>query len=492
MSGASLVANLQRQGVMQKNSIIFITLGFLVSALFLNSAVAGDLEWSGVYRFEGNFIKNSELDHGKEKTYGLNHLVLRPKIVAGDGLTIFGQFDILNEGTAYANSQMGQIWGNGVGTGAPTSANDSNTLSQTQKSETLEVTQLYLTFSQEYGSLLVGRAPLHFGLGITHNAGRGLFDHWFDTRDLAAYKFIVGNMYFMPMIGKPSEKNINNSDDTNDYMFQFQYENPETDLELGVFYWLRKAGAQGSNAPAGASPALGGAGSTATLEVDMKTVSIYALKDTDKLRLGLEAAFQSGETGVMTGQDNVALGGTAVAAELEYRAQDSKWKWSLKAGYASGDDPSTVAKYEGYMFDRNYDVGMLMFNHPLGQADFLTSGLYTGSVRDADGNINRADVEGVSNVMYASPGARYHFSDRWSWDNQIVTGWLAENPMAPAANPGKELGYEFDTSLIFTPRKGVMWVNQAGFLFPGSAWKGDGLYDAGFAFGLATKAAISF
>lgn len=483
--------------VMQKNSIIFITLGFLVSTLFLNSAIAGDLEWSGVYRFEGNYLKNTDLDRGKEKTYGLNHLVLRPKIVAGDGLTIYGQFNILNEGNAYADSQMGQIWGNGVGNSTPTnSAADSNTLSQTQEAETIEVSHLYLTFSQEYGSLLVGRAPLHFGLGMTHNAGRGLFDHWFDTRDMAAYKFIVGNMYFMPMIGKPSEGHINRSDDINDYMFHFQYENPETDLELGVFYWLRKAGDQGSDAPAGADPKLGGASAQNTGSIDMKTVSLYALRNSERLRLGLEAAFQSGETGVRnTSGDNVALGGVGIATELEYRGQDSKWRWSLRGGFATGDDPSTGAKYEGFVFDRNYDVAMLMFNHPLGQADFLRTGLFTGTVRDADGNINRADVEAISNVMYAAPGARYYFNDRWSWDNRLITAWLQDNPLAgqtPERDPGKELGYEWDSSIIFEPRKGLMWINQAGFLFPGSAFKGDGQYDSNFAFGLATKAAISF
>lgn len=484
---------------MQKNSIVSNTLiiafGFLVSSFLTNYAVAGDLEWSGTYRFEGNFLKNSELgSKGKELTYGLNHLVLRPKIVAGDGLTIFGQFDIMNDSTNYPNSQMGSVWGDGVGSGTPTSANDSNSQSQNQKNETIEVSQLYMTLSQEYGSLLVGRAPLHFGLGITHNAGRGLFDHWYDTRDMAAYKFVVGNMYFMPMFGKPSEKTINNSDDVNDYMFQFQYENPESDIELGVFYWMRKAGAQGSDAPAG-STTLGDTGSTATGSVDMKTVSVYAMRGNDRFNAGVEAAFQSGETGVMVGEDNVALGGFGVAGELSYRGTDSKWKWTLKSGMASGDDPSTKAKYEGYIFDRNYDVAMLMFNHPLGNYDMFRTQLQTGSVRDADGNINRADVEAIANVIYLAPSARYHFNDKWSWDNTFVTGWLTENPLAggtPERNPGKELGYEFDTAINYSPRKGVMWVNQAGFLFPGSAWKGDGQYDSNFSFGLATKAAISF
>src|SRR3989344_5765070 len=103
---------------MQKNSTIFITLSALLGCLFLNSTVYADIEWSGVYRFEGNHLKNSELgDRGKELGYGLHHLVLRPKIVAGDGLTIQGQFNIFNDATNYPNSQMGQVWGSGVRAG---------------------------------------------------------------------------------------------------------------------------------------------------------------------------------------------------------------------------------------------------------------------------------------------------------------------------------------------------------------------------------------
>lgn len=478
-------------GVVQKNSVILIALTVLLAGLFSNSAVAGDLEWSGVYRFEGNFLKNSELDGDREITYGQHHLVLRPKITAGDGLTIYGQFDLMNS-SAYPNSQMGQIWGSGPGTpAAGEPAANSNSASQAQKAESIEITQLYLTYTQEYGSLLVGRAPLQFGLGMTHNAGRGLFDHWYDTRDMAAYKFVVGNLFFMPMFGKASEKNLQQPDDVNDYMFQFQYENPETDLELGVFYQWRKSNNQGSDTPGGTP--LGGATNAGPIaKVDNRTVSVYALRNSENLRLGLEAAFQSGETGVQTaGGDNVAFGGFGVAGEFEYRPQDSKWRWGLKAGSASGDDPGTDAKFEGFIFDRNYQVAMLMFHRPLGQNDFLRTQFQTGTVRGADGRINKADVEAISNVIYLAPNAHYSFNDRWSVDQAIATGWLTEQPIA-GRDGGKDLGYEYDISLNWAPRKGVMWVNQVGVLFPGSAWESDGQYNSKMAFGLATKAAISF
>ncbi len=488
---------------MRNSLVIFSTLSVLLSTLFINSTVfAGDIEWSGVYRIEGYDLHNTEMrsSNKKELAYGLSHLVLRPKITAGDGVTIYGQFDIFNNAN-YPNSQMGQTFGSGVRGAAPsTSQDDSNTLSHNQKAETIEVSQLYMTLNHEFGQLIVGRAPLHFGLGITHNAGRGLFDHFYDTRDMVGYKFVMGNLYFLPMFGKSSEAHVNQSDDIDDYMIQVQYENPETDLELGVFYQLRKGGDQGSDAviPTGTAVAgdgsvLGGAGATNATGVNSKTVNLYALKDTARFRLGMEASFMSGEVGVLTaGNEKVTWSGFGLAGEFEYRPEASKWKWGLKAGSASGDDPLSDTKFEGFTFNRNYDVAMLMFNHPLGQADFLRTKLVTGAVRDATTNdIDKTDVEAVSNVVYVAPMAKYAISDRWSLDNTLITGWVSTNPIV-GTSASKQLGYEWDASLNFVPRKGVAWINQIGMLFPGATWKADNTFTNNFTFGFATKAAISF
>lgn len=485
---------ISRAVVMRKNLSLFLTLGVSILSFVSTSAMA-DIEWSGVYRFEGNFLKNSELsDRGRELSYGLNHLVLRPKIVAGDGITIYGQFNIFNDVTNYPNSQMGQVWGSGVRNAATpaagtTSAQDSNTMSQTQNAETILVSQLYMTLSHEYGQLLLGRAPLHFGLGMTYNAGRGLFDHWYDTSDLVGYKFILGNIYILPMFGKSSEAFVHKNDDLNDYMVQLQYENPETDIQMGAFYQVRKGGESASDAPLGS---IGSGAGTHTTSVNSKTVNVFALRDSQNIRLGLEAAFQSGETGVVNPNgEKVTWGGFGIVGEVEYRPEGSNWNWMLKAGTASGDDPATADKYEGYIFDRNYDVAFLLFNHPLGQADFLRTGAITGGTTDTEGRINKTDVEAISNVLYVAPGAKYKFNDRWSMDNTLVTGWLGTNPIV-GSDTAKDLGYEWDISVNFTPRKGVMWVNQVGLLLPGDTWKAGNAFDSSFMYGFATKAAISF
>ena len=90
---------------MQKYSVIFTTLGLLLSTLFVNSLCLLGTS-SGVVSIESKDTDHQfriasvrapipPTTHRKQLDYGLSHLVLRPKIIAGDGLTIYGQFDIV-------------------------------------------------------------------------------------------------------------------------------------------------------------------------------------------------------------------------------------------------------------------------------------------------------------------------------------------------------------------------------------------------------------
>ena len=137
----------------------------LVVLVSASISQAADLQWGGLYRFEGNLINNPELSSSpRAKTYMLHHLILQPKIVAADGMTVFGRFDMLNSGFG-ANSQAGAFIGQGVGSGTPTGIDDSNVLSRNQAISNLQISELYMSWTQEFGQLVVGRAPLHFGLG---------------------------------------------------------------------------------------------------------------------------------------------------------------------------------------------------------------------------------------------------------------------------------------------------------------------------------------
>lgn len=459
---------------------------------------AGDIEWKGTYRFEGVTVQNPGMALNEETTaYMLHHLVLMPKITAYDGLTIHGRFDILNADTAqypeYMNSQMGDFLGNGPGAAAPTDSSNSNVLAENQQSSLINVNELYLTYAHEFGVLTAGRAPIHFGLGMTYNNGHGEFDHWFDNRDMVAYKFITGNLFFMPAIAKLSEGALDTADDVDDYIMQVQYENPDTELTIGLLYRRRHASSHGNDVP---TALFGGAPTTVTPVASFEGeywsffLSRYI---TDSIKIGLEGGLQKGETGVLStaGGSIVEFDSYGIALELDYIPEGSSFNFNLMAGVASGDDPTTANSYEGYMFDRNYDVAMLLFNRPLGQYDLFRTG-YVRTTPVGQTASSYADIEALSNVLYISPRMNYKWSEKWQSQLGLTYARLNSDPIGNGVDKG--VGIEVDISLDYRPYEGVRWMNQIGVLFPGGAFEGGPTnnFNTETVFGIETKAAITF
>src|SRR4051794_26921776 len=111
-----------------------ILLAIFAILTFVTIAQASDINWAGSYRFEGVLLDNPKLDaSGTNKNYMLHHLVLKPKIVAADGVTIYSRFDLFNN-AAYPDSQLGQFFGDGPNTTSATSGN-LNVNSHNEKSE---------------------------------------------------------------------------------------------------------------------------------------------------------------------------------------------------------------------------------------------------------------------------------------------------------------------------------------------------------------------
>lgn len=470
----------------------FYTSILLLLVFKANSAFAMNLDWSGGYRFEWTQVDRPSLGVPSErKAYGLNYLYLSPKIVAADGFNIVSRFDILgSDETAYRNSQVGQIWGAGSTTTAATDGSQRNVNRKTQSSSSVQVSQLYLHGVQEYGSLLVGRAPLQFGLGISYNSGAGLFDHWYNNRDLVAYKFIIGNFYFMPMIGRVYDADYWQGNSIQDEIIEFGYEAPDSGSLLGVILEKRK-GSLGVNdvdatrylqAPLSGS-VNGDYSSQRTNFVLGKRWSTFGFK--------IEGSFLQGDTGIQTTTGEfVKENSYGIASEWYYTPAESKWDLTLRAGMATGDDPGT-ADYEGFQYDRNYDVAFLLFNHRLGRKDFLTTNL----IKDQSagrGLHNSVDDEAIGNAMYFSPKVKYLWSDKLDLNNSLTYAQLMTNP-TNAREFKKDLGWEWDIELVYKAREKVQWVNQLGILIPGDAFEnGVDKYSTDTIYGFASKIAISF
>lgn len=463
----------------------------LSAVLITNTAQALSIDFTGTYRFEYSEIDKPSLGTpGERKSYGLNTLNLGAKIIASDGINIITRFDVFpNNYAAYRNSNLGAQFGGGMPRSPSTDADGSrtNVASQNQDSYLVRASQLYLNVNQEFGSLIVGRAPVHFGLGITYNAGLEPFDHWYTTRDMVGYKFIIDNFYFMPIMAKVYSGDPEQGNDISDQIFNFEYNNKETGALIGVWHQTRKSSDTSNDLIENVSTSK--FAGTRTGGFNSQTVNFVLGRTWERFAFKVEASFLTGNTGVTAANnEEIKINSYGIASEFYFPNPESKWDFKLRAGIASGDDPSTT-QYEGYQFNRNYDVATLLFNHRLGRRDFLTTGL----IRDTNlGVHNSLDDEAIGNTVYFSPTVTYKWSDRLDLRNTLTYATLNVNPTG-TANFSKDLGYEWDFDLIYRPRERVQWINQFALLLPGKAFKdGASNLENGATFGITTKAAISF
>ncbi|MFP5519595.1 MAG: alginate export family protein [Bdellovibrionia bacterium] len=446
-------------------------------------ASASTFEWKGGYRVEWvNLEKPSLANTGSSKSYVLNHLYLSPQLIAADGFNIVARFDMLSANQNSENSQLGVIWGN---TNAPTGMS-AKADPQTSGSEQFKLTQMYLKLDQEYGQIILGRAPFEFGLGMTYSAGTGLFDHWYSVRDIAAYKFVINDWFIMPIFSRAGDNSVVTGGGMNSMGFQLQYENPDTKSLIGFLQETRK-GTAGSNDLNSQF-----AGSTVNGSFDIQRTNFIFGRGFEKFDFKVEAGFLTGSTGLQNaGNEDIDLNAYGFVVEMDYAQPESKWKWSAKLGMASGDDAET-ANYEGFQFNPNYNVGMLLFNQRLGQADFLTSGITKNpniaSIKDA------FDDENVSNTIFVAPSATYQWKEKTDIRTTLVYAQIL-NSQANSLSSAKDLGLELDVEFIYKPTKSLQWINQVGLLMPGNAWQygpNGAEFDKDMTYGFVSKAAISF
>lgn len=461
---------------------------FTAVLLLSQTAAAISIDWTGGYRVEYTSIDRPSLADSKQsKNYALNFLYLQPRIIGSDGINIVSRFDVMaNELPAYKNSQLGSIIGTGLNDG--TGKTGTNATSQNQNSSSIQVSQLYLNVNHEYGSLLVGRTPIEFGLGITHNAGKGAFDHWIDTKEVISYRFVVDNLSFAPMIARVSQDDFGGGI-ANDQIYIIDYNNTDAGARAGLFHQTRSAGPAYNDYASAELPS----GSAQVSGLKTQTVNIYLERKWSVFEFKLEASFLTGDTGVENASaERIKLDSYAVVAEGLFPAGDSSWEWSGKAGVVSGDNPDTQATFEGYILDRNYDVGILLFNHRLGSGDILgTSPIHANDAGSSLSLQNSADDEAITNAMFLAPSVKYVWDEKIDLKGTIIYAQLMN--AKKFVDMKKDLGLELDMELVYKPRERVTWSTGLGVLMPGAAWEGGtSNFESKTNFGLTTKAAITF
>lgn len=452
-----------------------------------SSAQAFDFYWAGNYSVEGNYLSGVDLGNSSDgdKAYINHHLLLRPEIIMYEGLSAHFALDAINGGGSVPpSSRVGQLLGGELSASNPTYASDVPEPfleRQLQKSRGVDINEAYLKYSHTNGELRIGRQPLSFGYGAFYNAGYNPLDHWLTNRDGISYSFNMGSLSFTPMLNFMTSA-VRAGEQATEFGLKFNFSVEDTGLDLG-FMVLQRHVPQAVNV---LNPVPG----VTTGAAAPTTYSIFYNRQKKTYRYGFEVLVQDGDAG-----DGVNLKGLGLAGEAEWNLK--KWNFSSKFGYAQGNDPTDGTSISGVAMHRNYNLGMILFNHPLGDSSFDPlgtdvrgrRGALSGAGYTADGVV---DTDSISNAMYIAPSVSYDFSSKWNLQTTLVMAWLDETKTL-GGELDSFLGSEVDLSLTFNPTKNITYQTTLGFFMPGTAFEGaSSNFETKSSFGATTSLGIRF
>ena len=452
----------------------------MIKALWLLASLAHgyDFYWEGNYSAEANYFNGVDLGNSSDgdKSYINHHLFLRPEIILYSGLSVKMGLDVLNSGTdSLASGQRtGQILGGNFSGERLVIDQDPVFRDRIiERNRALNINEAYLEYAHTNGTLKLGRFPLHFGLGAFYNKGHKPLDHWFTNRDGLSYNITFGNLYFRPMFSFISDSLATSKGRIIEYGLEFHFKVEDTGLDLGAMLLQRSISAN-------ASTRLGATqGSASPL-----FLSLFYKRNQKKYFYALEGMFQSGDIGEDASGKNVRLKGFGLAAEAEY--SHKKWEFGAKTGLASGDNSSS---YSAVAFNRNYNLGLILFNHP------LSTGKFDPTQTNARGRLSgkrdflaseTADTDSISNTLYFAPSTSFNFNDTWNLNSTLVLAWLEETDLA------KHLGTEVDLTLTYKPTENIICSGTLGLLLPGDAFNGDASLKSDSMFGSTLSIGITF
>ncbi|MBS1963967.1 MAG: hypothetical protein JST04_17275 [Bdellovibrionales bacterium] len=471
---------------------LFGLLSTFAALTTFSNANAMDLDWSGQFRSEAVLINNYAPEVQTPATGGGYEIVnagskdarfqslfarLRPKLIVNDNIAIKTEWWLGNPITGFYGSDY---------PGA--SRSDQRYYDSTYSGGSVITAQRYWAeFLTDLGTFQVGRAPQHWGLGLVHHSGDGLWDRYQSTGD--TYKMIskFGNFTLSPFhtkydmgaavggtcIGGAATCGHPTGGATlSEYGLGLQYENKDEDFEGGVQLVRRIAGAQSESK--WINNTSGG--------MNVTIWDIYAKKRMGKVDFAIEAPIFNGE---LVGYKYQAF---ALAAELQYRASDS-WSFLAKGGKVPGQPNSPGAgtanpdKWRMVSLHPNYKLGLLMFNYNF--SNFAGNNNANNSAGGA-GDVKSIYDEPITNANYLLLGTALT-ADKWQFTFNFVTAKAdqtahggdqffnsrtrAYSTTAANHDQGSSIGTEFDLGVALNWDEFTTFALDFGLLMQGDYYK---------------------
>jgi len=441
---------------------LLAALALIASVALPSTADAVEFRLDGMYRLRANMFDSLSLERGEERDEGRRSFIdqrlrLVPHLRINSGVHVYADFDVLDALTFGANPAgadpavlvaVGQQQADGTLFNEPVPLTGGS-LPGEDYQDSLFVRRAWVEVYTPYVDIKVGRMASHWGLGILANDGSCDTCDYGDIVD----RIMVSTSLIDPVrisfaIDTRAEGFINRDDDTHSLL-----------LQGGLLHEVYKIGGyvrftrQPSNKFNLLHGDLWGSAKLGPVKVDLEMLINWGAAETTDI--GVEDL-------------KILSGGGALEATLSV----SPWEAGLSLGVATGDKDPTDNAWHTLRFDRDYDVGLLMFEHPLPQFQI------GDAANVADGPLGNVDAtsavshEGVSNAFFIRP--RFHFDllDNLRAGINFVTAW----PVVPAGlghtdeDPRNFYGAELGGDVQFVLHNAFEMRAAAALFFPGNVY----------------------
>lgn len=461
------------------------------------SAQALTIDWTGYFRADHSFVHNYQMDKAspgysnsgdtgeyiagqgkKSTTFSSMFMKLRPKVLVNDNVIVRSEWNV--------GDPVAGFFGRGI-----PREDRNNPFSTGKDAFSLSVARLWLDVHTDFGTVQVGRAPMHWGLGVIFNSGDDPFDRYQSTSDTIRLISKFGYLTLMPIYAKNAMGRnlagasdpltgtvLAGSDDVTDYGLGLKYENPEEDIDAGILFYKRNANDVQNNYyfPSSQATFLSGANG-----MNLKLFNFYAKKSWNKWELGAELPVFSGEIGDVNGVgERNTYKATALAVEAALKFET--WRHTLKLGTAPGQGPTDTGargkSFGALYFHRAYKLGQILFGYNLGNFGPVNPDPVPPSTAAAT-TVSPYDAS-ITNAKYIMLASEKRW-EQWGMNIGVVfaqanetaeTGKDAYNHrtrtwFTSTASQDSNMGFEVDLGTRYNWDDNISFGADLGLFFPG-------------------------
>ena len=426
----------------------------------LGTAQAAEVQFEGFYRARArgfdtlSLTRDATLSPEGGAFYAEHRLWLRPRFVLSDKVALYTEFLGLEN----------VVWGTNPGQfdpfqdtvlpifeyplRAPGAGSDGALPLDFQ------LWRAWAEVHTKFGRFTVGRVPLHWGLGIWLNDGvsvNPLFADYGDTTDRLMWEYLAAErLYVRAALDIAASGVLGAEDDQTTVSAAVAYRSE--DITAGVLLQYDRTGPGRPGADA----------------LDVFTVDLAGEVTVGKLHAAIEAVGHFGSGDIINSADlvlddqNIVSLGAAAEVSLDF----DPWIGEIKGGFASGDATSANSDRRGYAFDRDYSVGMFLFEQPMPT-------LAGASARDFS-QVRSGTT--ISNALYVAPTIRRRLFDGMEARLTYLTARTAAGDERSLLNDGAigtnaGYGHEVQLGVEYRGIDHVELDGRAGLFIPGTFFR---------------------